>query len=137
SLRNAAKQEEELRCQNPLLTRFVAASQFCVLSPKSHFLDSWVPDFLRHFYETGAGGGERQNAEGLRLFPHETGGAWIPPGIRARSDAETDARARRVRRQIHDRLPERISGELVQAGKALARPGASVVELFWRERVAA
>ena len=103
---------------------------------RSYFLDSCVPDFLRHFYESYAGGGERQDAEGLRLLPHETNRASIPPRVHARADTETDARARRVRRQIHDRLPERISGELVHARKAFTRSTASVAELFSRERIA-
>ena len=81
------------------------------------FFDSWL---LILDMRTGAGGGERQNAEGLRLFPHETDGTRIPPRVHARADAETNARARRVRREIHDRLPERISGELVQAREAFA-----------------
>ena len=63
--------------------------------------------------ETGAGGGERQNAEGVRLVPDKTDGARISSGVHARPDAETDARDRRIRREIHDRLPERISGRLV------------------------
>jgi hypothetical protein len=71
--------------------------------------------------ETGARGGERQNAEGLRLFPHKTDGTRIPPRVYARVDAKTDARAGRVRRGIHDRLPEGISCELVQARETFAR----------------
>ena len=86
--------------------------------------------------ETGAGGGERQNAEALRLFPHKTDGTRISPRIQARANTEIDARARRVRREIHDRLPERISSELVQAGEAFAGSGARVAQLFWRECVA-
>ena len=43
---------------------------------------------------------------------------------------------RRVWRQIHDRLSERISGELVQARKAFTRSTARLAELFWRERIA-
>jgi hypothetical protein len=111
-------------------------SQFCGLYPTLQFLDSWV-HFPRHFYEAGPEGGERQNAEGLRLFPHETDRPRIPSRVHARVDAETNARARRVRREIHDRLPERISWELVQSREAFACSGASVAELFWRERVAA
>src|SRR5215472_19312473 len=87
--------------------------------------------------EAGAGGGERQNAEGLRLFSHKTDGTRIPPRVHARADAETDARTRRVRREIHDRLPERISCELVQAREAFARSTARVTKLLWRERIAA
>jgi len=86
--------------------------------------------------ETGAGGGERQNAEGLRLFPHKTDGTRFSARVYARPDAETDARARRVRRKIHDRLPQRISCELVQAREAFTRSGTGVAELFWRQRVA-
>ena len=45
---------------------------------------SGVPDslkILRTNDETGTSGGERQNAEGLRLFPHKTDGARISPGF--------------------------------------------------------
>ena len=47
---------------------------------------------VRKTNEAGAGGSERQNAEGICLFSHETDGARIPPGIQARLDAETNAR---------------------------------------------
>ena len=51
-------------------------------------------------------------------------------------DAETDARSRRVRREVHDRLSERVCGELVQAGETFSGSAAGFVELFWRECVA-
>ena len=86
--------------------------------------------------ERRAGGSERQDAKGLRLFSHETDGTGIPPRIHARVDAETDARTGRVRRKIHDRLPERISSKLVQAGEAFAGSDARVAELFCRKCVA-
>jgi hypothetical protein len=41
--------------------------------------------------ETATGGCERQNAEGLRLFPHEINRPRIPAQIHTRADAETDA----------------------------------------------
>src|SRR5262249_39787879 len=88
------------------------------------------------FYETGAGRGERQDAEGLRLFSNKTDGARFPTRIQARTEAETDARARRLRRKIYDRLPKRISGELVQTREAFTGSFAGVAELFWRERIA-
>ena len=37
---------------NKTYVRFVAASQFCLRN-------RWIPDFLRHFHENRAGGGER------------------------------------------------------------------------------
>src|SRR5215211_4598345 len=114
------KAGRRVRGQNPLLRSFVVASQFCGLTPKPQFLDSWVPDLLRYSHEIRAGGRDRQDAERLHLFPHETGGTRISPRIHARADAEANARARRVRREIHDRLPEESSGELVQAREALA-----------------
>ena len=56
----------------------------------------------------------------------------IPRRVHAAVDAETDAPARRVRREIHDRLPERISAELVQAREAFTGSVTGVAELFWR-----
>src|SRR5262245_13210439 len=64
----------------------------------------------------------RSHAAELCLQPHGTHRtelrAGLPPGI----DAEADAAARSVRRQVHDRLPCRVSGELVHAREALFKP---------------
>src|ERR1051326_4475881 len=64
-------------------------------------------------------------------------GECIPPRIHPRPDPETDARAWRVWREVHDRLSQRIPGELVQTRQAFAGSGACFSELFWCERVAA
>jgi hypothetical protein len=42
-------------------------------------------------HEARAGEGERQNAEGLRLFPHKTDGARISSRVHPWADAEADA----------------------------------------------
>src|SRR5262249_41808911 len=70
------------------------------------------------------------------LFPHKAGGSRFPTRIQAGFDAETDARPRRVRRKIYDRLPKGISSELVQTRETFARSRARVAELFWRGRIA-
>src|SRR6185369_16480067 len=54
----------------------------------------------------------------------------------AAADAESDAAAWCFRRQILDRLPRRVSEELVYSGEAVQRAARSAPELFWRERVA-
>src|SRR6185436_9002189 len=64
-------------------------------------------------------------------------GAQLRRWLRARVDAARASRARRVRRQIHDRLPGRVSSELVSASEALARAPRSGAELLRRKRVAA
>ena len=51
---------------------------------------------------------------GYRYTAHRGGGPKLRSGIQAGTDAEGDAAARRFRRQIHDRLPRRISQELVR-----------------------
>jgi hypothetical protein len=89
-----------------------------------------------HRNETGASGGKRQNAERLRLFPHKTDGPRLSSRVHTAVNAETDARTRRVRGEIHDRLSERIPRELVQMRQALTGSGAGVTKFFRRQRLA-
>ena len=72
----------------------------------------------------------------IRLLPHRTHRPQLRSGVPAGADAETDARARCVRRQVHDGLPRRVSGELVQPGQALSRAARSAAQLLRRERLA-
>ena len=98
--RTQEKQEEELGVSNPLLRRFVAASQFCGLYPKPHFL---IPGFLLFpdiFMRPVRVEVNDKMQRGYVYLPHKTDGTRIPTRIHARADAEADARARRVRREI-------------------------------------
>ena len=85
--------------------------------------------------ETGPGAGERQDAEGLRLLADQADGPPVSKRIQTAADAEANARARSIWRQIHERLPKRISRELVQESQTLERSTSRVAELLSGERV--
>jgi hypothetical protein len=62
----------------------------------------------------------RQDAEALSLCAQRSGRARLRSRIQAAADAAGDAEAWRVLRQVHDRLPQGIPGELVCAREAFA-----------------
>src|SRR5690349_21334852 len=76
----------------------------------------------RAMHEAGARNRPRQNAGRLCLLANEADGPRISDRVHAGIDAETNAGAWRVRRQIHDRLPRRISGELVRPRETFFGP---------------
>ena len=61
-------------------------------------------------------------------------GRNFDPDFQPRAHAGRDASTRRVRRQVHDRLPQGISGELVCESQALAAASRSGAQLFRRRR---
>ena len=85
---------------------------------------SRVPDFLRDLAYNQMRrvrvqvNDKMQN--GYVYFRTKPMGRAFRSGVQAGTDTEADARARRVRREIHDRLPPRISRRVVQAREAFA-----------------
>src|SRR6185437_12458351 len=63
---------------------------------------------------------QRQDAERLSLRPERSGRPLFRSRVRTAAHARANAQARRVRRQVHDRLPPRISQELVCRRQAFA-----------------
>ena len=63
---------------------------------------------------------QRQDAEGLSLRVERGDRPRVRSRIQAAIDARANAQARRIRRQVHDRLPSRISQELVCRREAFA-----------------
>ena len=55
----------------------------------------------------------------LSLRPDRARGTRLRRGLPPPADAQADARAGRLRRQVHDRLPRRVPGGVVRAGQAL------------------
>src|ERR1700683_2258038 len=64
--------------------------------------------------------GERQDAAWISIYPVGAGGPEFCARLRARSNAQGDAGARGVRRQVHDGLPPRISDLLVRESEIVA-----------------
>ena len=79
---------------------------------------------------------QRQDAARIRVLPDRTDRPALRARIHAGADAETDASPGRLRREVHDRLPRRVSRELVYARKAVRRAARRQVELLRRQRVA-
>ena len=63
-------------------------------------------------------------------------GRNFAPGFTPQLTPKEMLRARRVRREIHDRLPRRVSGELVRQRPVVRRAARPAPQLLWRERVA-
>lgn len=63
---------------------------------------------------------QRQDAGGLLLPIDGASGLTFRPAIPARSDAEADARIRRILRQISDGLPQGVSRQLARTREAFA-----------------
>src|SRR5690348_9102677 len=80
----------------------------------------------------------RQDAARLQLPSRRADGPRLRAGFRAGADTGGHAAIRRVRRQIHDRLPKGIPQKLVCARKALTGTPRSFPELLrrWREPAA-
>ncbi len=68
--------------------------------------------------------------KGYRYVLSAAVGPRLRPGIQAAADAGRDAAPRRLRRQIHDRLPPRVPQELVRPRQALAAPSATALNFF-------
>ena len=78
---------------------------------------------------------QRQDAAWLCVLPIRSSWPELPSAVPARAHAEADAGARRVRRQVHDRLPRGVSGKLVRPREAVSGPSQPASQLLWCERV--
>src|SRR5579871_4290556 len=78
----------------------------------------------------GRGGGERPDAARLPLPPGRADRPQLRPGIPIAADAQADAGSGGFRRQVHDRLPGRVSRQLVRGREAVAKASGPEAELL-------
>ena len=78
---------------------------------------------------------ERSNAAGLRVLPNAAGRTEFRARFSSRADAPADARAWRLRREVHDRLHRGISCQLVSTRETMPASTRSEVEFLSCQRV--
>src|SRR5579872_4329700 len=77
-------------------------------------------DIPRMAADETTGRGARQDAAGVCVLPDQAGRTTLRARLPPPADAQTDAATRRFRREVPDRRPSRVSGQLVRSREALA-----------------